>query len=61
MDFEIYDDYLMCKHCKERVEKGISRVSYHWLHCPKRTEGLILAKTPWEKAVLDSWSINVKN
>lgn len=50
--------YLNCKHCGERVERGIVTVSHHWMHCLKRTDGLIIAKNDFEKRILDSWSIN---
>jgi protein gp37 len=46
-DFEhIYEtngawpDYLKCKHCGERIERGMIPVSFHWIHCLKRTDGL---------------------
>ena len=65
-DFEhIYEtggewaDYLKCKHCGERVERGIANVSHHWMHCLKRTQGLIIAQNEFERKILDSWSINV--
>jgi len=64
-DFEtIYEtdkewgDYLKCNHCGERVERGIISVSHHWIHCLKRTEGLVIAKNEAERKLLDSWSIN---
>ncbi len=39
---KVWGDYLKCKHCGERVERGIITVSDHWLRCLKRTEGLIV-------------------
>jgi hypothetical protein len=48
-DFEIiyetdkfFGDYLKCKHCGERVERGIITVSHHWMHCIKRINKLII-------------------
>lgn len=55
---KVFGDYLICNHCGEKVEKGIVTVSHHWMHCLKRTEGLIVARNDWEKQILDSWSIN---
>lgn len=49
--------YLICKHCKQRVETGVINVSSHWMNCLKRTDGLIIARNELERAVLDSWSI----
>lgn len=50
-DFEtIYEkdmfwgDYLKCNHCGERVERGLRTVSHHWMHCLKRTKGLIIVE-----------------
>ena len=40
----ILGDYLICNHCGERVERGIVTVSHHWMHCLKRTDGLIVIK-----------------
>lgn len=56
----IFSDYLRCKHCGERVERGIENVSHHWLHCLKRTDGLIIATSDFERKIADSWSINLK-
>ena len=56
-----WPDYLKCNHCGERVERGIVRVSHHWMNCLKRTEGLIIAETETDKQILDSMSINVVN
>ena len=53
-----FPDYLKCKHCGERVERGLVTVSYHWLNCLKRTDGLIVAKTDFVRKILDKWSIN---
>ncbi len=58
-DFEAIGDYLKCKHCGDRVEKGFSTVSRHWVHCMKRTKGLIIAKSSLEEQILDRLSINV--
>jgi len=55
---KVWGDYLKCKHCGERVERGIVSVSHHWIHCLKRKDGLIVAKNDFEKQILDSWSIN---
>jgi len=41
----VFGDYLKCKHCGERVERGIITVSDHWLRCLKRTEGLIICSS----------------
>ena len=56
---DIFCEYLICKHCGERVERGIVSVSHHLMHCLKNTRGLIVAENDFEKKVLDSWSINV--
>lgn len=53
-----WPDYLLCKFCGERVERGIFNVSHHWVHCEKNTKGLIKATTDFERKILDSWSIN---
>lgn len=65
-DFEViyetdkeWGDYLKCKHCGERVEKGIVSVSEHWIKCLKRTDGLVIAKTEEAKIILDKLSANV--
>jgi hypothetical protein len=55
----ILGDYLKCKHCGERVERGIETVSHHWVHCLKRKEGLIIVESDAAKKILDSLSINV--
>ena len=55
---KVFGDYLKCKHCGERVERGIVTVSHHWMYCLKRTDGLIVAKNDFEKRILDSWSVN---
>jgi len=55
---KVFGDHLKCKHCGEIVERGIVTVSKHLTSCPKRTEGLIVAKNGFEKRILDSWSIN---
>lgn len=55
-----WGDYLICKHCGERVERGIVSVSHHWLCCMKRADGLIVATNDFERNILDSISINVK-
>lgn len=52
-------DYLMCIHCKKRVERGILNISRHWMNCLKRTDGLIITDDPCLRKVLDSMSINV--
>lgn len=36
-----FPDYLICKHCKQRVERGIANVATHWVNCEERKEGLI--------------------
>lgn len=41
---KVWGDYLICNHCKEWVERGIVSVSHHWMHCLKRTEGLIICR-----------------
>lgn len=63
-DFEpIYQgdvvSHFICKHCKERVERGILNVSWHWVNCLERKDGLVIAQSPAQKALFDSWSINV--
>ncbi len=65
-DFEIarekdgaFTSHFKCKSCGERVESGISAVSNHWVHCVKRTKGLIIAKSSLEEQILDRLSINV--
>lgn len=55
---KIRGDYLKCNHCGERVEFGIDTVSHHWVHCTKRTDGLIVAKNETQKRLLNNWSIN---
>lgn len=54
-------DYLKCAHCGDRIERGIINVSQHFVNCLKNTNGLIIAKTDFERKILDSWSINVAN
>lgn len=53
----VFGDYLKCKHCGERVERGMATASHHWLHCLKRKDGLITAKIDIEKQLLDNLSI----
>ena len=57
---KVFGDYLKCNHCGERVERGVVRVSQHWMYCMKRPDGLIITKNDFEKRILDSWSINMK-
>jgi hypothetical protein len=54
-----WPDHLLCKHCGERVERGIISVSHHWMNCLKRTEGLVILKDQDLIKMADSWSINV--
>lgn len=54
-----WPDHLICRHCNQRVERGIYSVSDHWLRCSERKEGIITARTSFERKLLDSWSINV--
>lgn len=56
----VFGDYLICNHCKQRVERGIVSVSHHWLNCLERKDGLITATNDFERALFDSWSINKK-
>jgi hypothetical protein len=63
-DFEsIYQgdvvSHFICKHCKERVERGVLNVSRHWVNCLERKDGLVVAQTHAQKELFDSWSINV--
>ena len=51
-------DHLKCKHCGEKVERGIANVADHWLSCEKRTEGLIVAKDEEQKKFLQNMSFN---
>lgn len=57
---KVWGDYLKCNHCGERVERGIVTVSHHWLHCLKRTDGIIVAKNDFTRKLFDSMSINKK-
>jgi hypothetical protein len=48
-DFEViyeknktWGDYLVCNHCKKRVERGVASVTSHWMNCLERKEGLIV-------------------
>jgi len=52
-------DHMLCKHCGERVERGIISVSHHWLHCLKQPYGLVILKDESMRKLADSWSINV--
>jgi len=54
---KVFGDYLICNHCGERVERGIASVSYHWMRCLKRKEGLIVAKDDFERQIFDGWCI----
>lgn len=65
-DFEIihekdkeWGDYLICKHCGQRVERGVFNVSDHWLNCLERKDGFIYARNEAEKKALDKLSMNV--
>lgn len=49
-----------CEHCNKELPGGIVEWSDHVLHCEKNTDGLIIAKTDFERKILDSWSINKK-
>ncbi len=67
-DFEIiyekdklFGDYFKCKHCGERVERGIDSVSDHWMKCLKRTDGLIITENESIQVELDKLSVNNKN
>ncbi len=44
-DGDLFCDHLKCRHCDEKVSRGIVSVSSHWMNCMKRTEGLIQVKT----------------
>lgn len=55
---KVFGDYLKCKHCGERVERGIVTVSHHLMHCLKRTDDLVVANNDFEKRILDSWSVS---
>lgn len=39
-----WPSHWICKHCGERVERGVMNVSDHWLSCLQRKDGLIVLK-----------------